>query len=168
MKKIIIFPLIHLILEYLDISKCICDDNYLDNNVYNLSLTCKELNKYIKDNKLIIKKKYIKIPNSLDNYFNIKYICEDHLEISIKKYKEICNNIHELHNVCNVSVDDNISLFEKELKFIKKDNEKFIHDINYKNALSLKNFIKRRCINICISQESCCDGKGFGIKLPIV
>ena len=64
MKKILIYPLIHLIIEYLEISKCICDNNNLENNIYNLSLTNKELNKYIKDYKLITKKKYIKIPNS--------------------------------------------------------------------------------------------------------
>ena len=166
MKKIFFFPIIHLVIEFLN-EECVCNNN-IENNIFNMYLTCKEIHNYIKEYKLL-KIGYKNIPYDIKNYFNINYHCLQHNKIKIESLEKIFKEIRLLKGDFNLK---NISNNKEKYKIYdifkirdNLDNCRYIHDNNKNELLEIKNYMNKNNKNIEIDPILCCSGSGFGIKM---
>ena len=175
--SIIFFPIPHLIIEYLYQPLCICHFNHncysYDNLIYHEILCFLLLNKttvkYMKQFELLKKPpSFYKIPNNYISFFDISYICSIH-DLTFTHYTRLISSIdvllHSKYNMLPVNVDDipdDINNIINNL--IGNSNKEFIHTDDYIVSASFKNFIRKHCKFIKITQESCCSGLGFAIS----
>lgn len=176
---IIFFPIIHLIIEYLDLSNnCICNNQF--NDLLSIALVNKELYNYLinynieKPTRIL----YYSITNLFTtNYFKIKNICVKHHLLNDTTY------IHDILNVfkrCYIEekVMENKNYLNRDWvditkrnnapnKLKKKNKKKIIDYIHCKNIDACKQFLNNYCKNICI-RYSCCGGEGFSIEIDML
>lgn len=177
--NVVFFPIIHLIIEYLDIyNNCIC--NIINNDILSLTLVNKEIYKYIIYYNLLRPTRilYYTINDAfVKDFIKMEHICVKHHLVNDTTYlKDIINMLKN----CNTNKEESINSdrFMPSLDladFIKrnhqqnkrqKNKKKIIDYIHCKNIDGCKEFLNNYCQNICV-RYSCCSGKGFSIDIYI-
>lgn len=144
---LVTMPFLLLIAEYLG-DEGLCKCNRYENNIYNLSITNKEIYNHLKKyNKLSLFYPEKKFPINYQNYFKINSYCSKHMIISNSEIDKVIVGI-------------------KNLERNKDDNLEFIHCTSYPEVCLLKKWISKYTI-LEIKRGECCGGTGFPITLPI-
>ena len=171
-RTIIFFPIIHLVIEYLDISKnCICYDHC--NDLLSFALINKEMYRYVNQFNLLkptrvlyfsINKTFIK------DYFKLHNICLRHhllndvslLQHIIKLLKNINNQINSKNNNSIDWMEFNRMIFNENEEDINK--KKIIDYIHCENISACKEFINKYCCNLR-TRYTCCGGTGLSVEI---
>ena len=173
---ILFFPIIHIIIEYLeDNGRCIC--NHFENDRFHFARSNKEIWEYMSKYQLLPKLyRMKKIPSKVSAFFIHPYLCVKHhigkssllpsvntlMCLITHLLKEKNKTLNESENKCH-------TITEGELYFIQRlriyDTKVFMHCTTFEDTELLKSFIERCCIDVFLTGNSCCSGKGFAIQL---
>ena len=169
---LIVQPYIMLIIEFLDrTGLCVC--NHFENDIFNFSITNKELSFFMRDHKLIEKScDYHIITEKYRKYFVNTHFCFKHNISPLLTKKHLyaiygsINNMERKKeenkiNKPDISDDGYKSLFGKYEYF----NKEYIHTESQEHSEALKAFLQTYSQNIKIGGYSCCTGKGFSVSI---
>lgn len=169
---IIFFPIIHLVIEYLDVSKnCICYNKC--NDILSLALINKEINQYLRHYNLLLPTRvlYFSINNPfINNYFKLKKIClRHHLKNNISIFQHVIkllkniDNLKKSKNIKDIDwIEFNSRIFNENAEY--KGNRKIIDYIHCDNTIACKEFINNYCCNIR-TRYLCCGGQGVSVEI---
>ena len=171
---LIVQPYIMLIIEFLDrTGLCIC--NHFENDIFNLSITNKELHFFMKEHKLIEKCcDYHIVPEKYRKYFMNTHFCFKHHISPLLTKKHLYAMYGNINNIERKKEENKINkpdipdggytyLFRKYGYF----DREYVHTETQEHSEALKAFLQTNSQNINLSGYSCCTGRGFSISITL-
>lgn len=169
---LIVQPYIMLIIEFLDrTGLCVC--NHFENDIFNLSITNKELSFFMREHKLIEKScDYHIIPEKYRKYFVNTHFCfKHHISplLTIKHLYAIYGSINNMERKKEENKLNKPDIPDGGYTYLFKKNDYFdkeyIHTESQEHSEALKAFLRTYSKNIILSGYSCCTGRGFSILI---